>query len=664
MLDALYQDGTTKVLDDMQARPGRAPDVQPGFWGGVATAAPKGVASGALKVGATQGNILKAFGTVVGAFDPFGASIINRTDPERVKQERADALKRIESNQLLQSDVADELRRMASRMKPDAQTVGFAGQAVFGVTDFVTQAAGNYMMGGPLAAAGGTALSEGGATYDELRGKGVDQATAAKVAAVRGVASAATVALPVAGATWAGTAGLIAAGGPGTYIAENLAAREILKAADYTKLAEQYDPFDPLGLTVATGAAALFGVGARVLGKAKPAPEQVDAAHVIVAREVADQQTLAKPGDLVADGADRMARERAETQMAAGERVDVADVAPVRPDEPLPPQVEKMVTDMRAALDEVVRNDQGILDGSPRRDTAAASPERAPAMADPAFTARGESLNRGPLAQDAGAATGAEPAQIGNASVLRNLAADAGWAERGGQMLRADGMDQLSEVVGRTKWVGSEWFGEMRRALESNGVASEKAIAAAVEKYLAGDKLKANERRTVKWMVDYINRMDAETQSPALTRAMMDKGLGVADVPDAAMVARAAVIDEGRVERLAMQYADDDAAFMAGIRAIVGDENGRQATTDQPRAGTGAGSEGSAAKPADTAAARAEADPTVTAAQQVDAKMEIELPDGTRTTAGEAIRLAQEQARIEIEESSLLQVAAGCALTV
>lgn len=371
MFDALYQDSTNRALDDVQARPGRPPEPSAGFWSGLLTAVPRGVASGSMKVGATQANVAEGYGTIIGAFDPFGASIINRRDPETVARERADALKRIEDNRLLQSDLADALRAQTRAIRPDPATTGFAAQAVFGITDFVTQAAASYTMGGPLASAGGTALSEGGASFEELRAQSVDAKTAAKVAAVRGGAAAVTVAIPVAGSTLARTAGLVAAGGPGTYVAENLAAREILRAADYSKLAEQTDPFDPLGLTVATGAATVFGFGSYYLrglraarqadvapaaaeqpGPRVPTQDQVDAAHVVLAREVADSQSLARPGDLASDAVDAAARDRAEVQLAAGERVEVADVVNLREGDPMPAQVVSMMERLRERLGE------------------------------------------------------------------------------------------------------------------------------------------------------------------------------------------------------------------------------------------------------------------------------------------------------------------------
>lgn len=324
MLDDLYQDETKAVLDDLQLRP--VPRVTPGpdFWAGIASAAPRGAASGGVKVAASQAQLAEAYGNVVGAFDPFGASVINRTDPERVKKERADALKRIETGEFLQSDMADELRRVARSVRPDPETTGIAAQIVSGVAEIGTEAGVSTLL--PGGAVAGVARAEMGATFTELRDQGVDPRTAGKVAAIHGFATAANVALPVAGGTLLRTLGLGLVGGPGGFIAENAAARKILKDADYGKLAEQYDPFDPLGLFVSSATAAVFGgMGYRGKVKGRATPEQVDAARVIVSRENDEAGRLSDPADLRSVDADRAAVDRAAEQMALGKRVEVSD---------------------------------------------------------------------------------------------------------------------------------------------------------------------------------------------------------------------------------------------------------------------------------------------------------------------------------------------------
>ncbi|HAV37456.1 MAG TPA: transglycosylase, partial [Massilia sp.] len=82
--------------------------------------------------------------------------------------------------------------------------------------------------------------------------------------------------------TLAQTAGLVAAGGPGGFIAQQAASKAILENAGYDKLADQYDPFDPVGLAVSTLVPSAFGAyamrGARARA-ANPAPADPAAAR-------------------------------------------------------------------------------------------------------------------------------------------------------------------------------------------------------------------------------------------------------------------------------------------------------------------------------------------------------------------------------------------------
>jgi hypothetical protein len=174
----------------------------------------------------------------------------------------------------------------------------------------------------------------------------VDGVTAAKLGAVKGIASGIAVAMPVAGKTLAQTLGLAAVGGPGSFIAEQATARAILRAADYTQQAEEIDPFDPLGLGVSFLGAFGFGAvahGARAAKRAslsKPAAapeatppavrqEHIDAAHVTELQAHRESTGLHAREDVAAVDAHVKALDEATTQLATGSRVNVAEIAPV-----------------------------------------------------------------------------------------------------------------------------------------------------------------------------------------------------------------------------------------------------------------------------------------------------------------------------------------------
>lgn len=103
----------------------------------------------------------------------------------------------------------------------------------------------------------------------------------------------------------------------------------------------------------------------------------------------------------------------------------------------------------------------------------------------------------------------AAPSSIGGRSItdpgiqaaLRSMAAQAGWAQRGGELLR----DENDNVVGRTTWVPNDpWYAELPERL------NREATIEAVRKAIAGERLGAKERRVVDYMLDAIERSREE----------------------------------------------------------------------------------------------------------------------------------------------------------
>lgn len=224
--------------------------------------------------------------------------------------------------------------RDIKRMTPDAETTGAASEIVFGVGKVITKAAAFGAMGGLPAAVAGTGLVEGTTEAQRLTDAGVDSVTAAKVGAVRGVSTAVGIALPAAGTTLAKTAALVLGGGPASFMAEQQASKMILENADYKKIAEQYDPFDPVGLTVATLIPGIVGGavhGARARRAKleakdpdfKPTPEQEAAARTLQTAEQVTDSALHGKGDVGGAAAHVDALEQARRQLDTGERVDV-----------------------------------------------------------------------------------------------------------------------------------------------------------------------------------------------------------------------------------------------------------------------------------------------------------------------------------------------------
>lgn len=221
------------------------------------SAIPLGVAAAAVEVG---GNVIDV-GTMIGQ---AAAAAVNENAAKMRREEGYD----------LQTEASRVQYDYARSLRPDPMTAGLAENIVFGVTRSVTKA-GTAVLLGPVTGAAAFGVSEGLTDADNLAAKGVDRETRTKAGMVSAAVNAAGVALPVAGSTAGRTAALVAAGGPASYIAHQSATREILRSANYDHLAEEYKPFDPVGLAVSTAAPAVFGAGAHALRNLKGEPRGI-----------------------------------------------------------------------------------------------------------------------------------------------------------------------------------------------------------------------------------------------------------------------------------------------------------------------------------------------------------------------------------------------------
>ena len=556
------------------------------------------------------------------------------------------------------------MRDAANSLRPEPETASVAEQLLFDASRVITKGVGYVGAGGPAAGFVAMAGDETLTQADQLQRKGVDRETALKAGAVQGGLTALGVVLPVAGGTLAKTAGLYALGGPGGFMAQQALTREIL-AADFPKVAEQFDPFDPVGLTVSALVPlpfAAWGMRSAKAAKAeafragpipseqtplasavadayRPTPEHADAARVVLLSEQRAGASLADPADIPAAGRHADALARAEDQIAAGERVSVADVAPVG----------RLADDFDPF--------------KPREQITAAELPPAATVADD----------------------------------LRAMGQAAYWAQEGGTLMRT-GIDTPGDggmggdVTGRTPWVpAAEWFGRMRSDLGRDGLTRQADIQAAIEKAINGEKLKAAERRTVDWMrveLDEIKNQLSAAQwldvadAPALASDGFAAGLSRADAPDLAKTARAAELDPDAVERAAIQYENDDAGFMRAIQEIIDGSEQAAPQARQPSADPGA--DGAAARQAQGEPAAAAAGPAgdtpqgltpgeqaaAAAADSRLAAITADHPDLLVQMDGMAqpMRMADFLASVKAEademaaDAPLMQVAAECAL--
>lgn len=227
-------------LRDLMRQPESVPGTFSGFWGAVGNA----MVAAPLESARALSPVLDAYGKSA-AFAQGGA--------------KEDTIDRIGEN-----DLRAELTPAINRLTPDPRVSGAASQLVFGFGKVAWKAIGYSMAGGNLVGAALFGLDEGVNETMRLEDKGADTGTAAKAGAVHGVVSGVSALLPVAGKTKLQTAGIVVAGGPASYVAEQASIREILRSAQYDRIAEEYKPFDPTGLAISTVAPAVFGTVAHL----------------------------------------------------------------------------------------------------------------------------------------------------------------------------------------------------------------------------------------------------------------------------------------------------------------------------------------------------------------------------------------------------------------
>lgn len=357
------------------------------------SAIPRGIAAGGMEMFADATGLRMRP-------DPEG----RRSDFLRMPKIQADPAER----QRVGEEMSRNARDYARSLQAEPGDASAAEAILFGAARGITKAATMVATAGPAAGAVAFGGSETASAYDDLTRKGVDGDTALKAAAGIGVLSAVGVGLPMAGQSLRSTAALYVAGGPGGYVAQQALTREILQRGGYQKQAQEFDPFDPVGMAVAALVPlpfAAMGLRAnRAAARAKagedfragPVPSEqtpvAQAAGELVPREVVDAAMVSFAAErraaaqihvfgksdparaAASSAAHSAALDRALEQMAAGQRVDVADLLPA------PPSVEEFrgLRDLAASLEAdraALLPDAGAL--ADRGEIAAIRQERA-----------------------------------------------------------------------------------------------------------------------------------------------------------------------------------------------------------------------------------------------------------------------------------------------
>lgn len=304
----------------------------------------KAVPAGVAEATGSTADILGAFGSVTAATQP-GAGGMFSLGTEADRKQKADAAKKLtEQGPDFRGEAGSLFRGVAEDYMPDPKTAHGAEVAVAEFARLATKAIAGSVTLGPVAGALVAGAEEGFTAADKLAAQGVDVGTRTKVGALTGAVTGFGFALPIAGRTVAQTAGLVAVGGPGSFVVQNAGTREILNRADYGQLADQYDPLDPVGLALSTliplgfGAVAMRNAARSAkAGTPQPVPEVapmpaappaevVDAARVQLLREQVDAHRATPPEDFAGARAHEAAVSQALEQISAGQLVRVADL--------------------------------------------------------------------------------------------------------------------------------------------------------------------------------------------------------------------------------------------------------------------------------------------------------------------------------------------------
>jgi hypothetical protein len=513
----------------------------------------------------------------------------------------------------------DPFRAKAAEFAPDPQTAHVADQLMFGLTRVATKAVGAMVAAGPVAGSALLGAEEANTAYRGLIERGIDPDTALLTASTIGAVTGLTVGLPVSGAALplsmagktAATVGLVGVGGPGAFIAQETIARNLLAGAGYDTEAATHDPYDPLALAVSTILPGGFGAWAlrnaakqsriappttekQALEAAKLSPEE-QAASDAFERSDANLAQLRDAIKAEKDPANRAILEQELRTQEAAAAAAAREVPPVADEPTLDAarvlQVERALTnnlpDAPGSREAVLKATDELAAG---RFPDIPPPREAGGIDAAALLAKAEE----PFPWDEPRRPINPPAAVYLQDDLRGMAKGAEWAIRGGELMRSGRSEPGDQsmggfVTGRTPWVpAQEWYGRMRSSLGTSALSDRADIEIAVEKAIRGKKLTAREQRTV----DYMRQEAADMQDQLrgmryvpdeaydLSAYGMEAGLSRTDANDLALTARAAELDDVAVERAAIQYENDDAAFMAEIRRIINDNDSRASAID------------------------------------------------------------------------------------
>ncbi|EJJ1122521.1 hypothetical protein NIO06_000174 [Escherichia coli] len=274
---SLAPEGQAWTDDKTAANPTRPEDYEPTFFQGSIAAPVRGVAEGTLGLAQSAVGFSKRL-----ISDPaFTADVAPTVNIFRVMFPDAD--KALNDTY---DTIGKQLQDARGYVKPDAGSQGTAAEVLYGLGQFVP-AIGATIVGGPAVGAATAFSSTYEQSYQDFKGKGVDESTARNLATQQSLFNAAGMALPAAiGTTLAtriasGVAINTGFGGLNRY-----SVGETLEEKGYTEMAKQYRVFDGQAMLVDAVLGGAFGGAHHLAARNADAPPPADTEAPIPAAEV------------------------------------------------------------------------------------------------------------------------------------------------------------------------------------------------------------------------------------------------------------------------------------------------------------------------------------------------------------------------------------------
>ncbi|EAA5446084.1 hypothetical protein JZA95_000773 [Salmonella enterica subsp. enterica serovar Anatum] len=323
---SLAPEGQAWTDDKTAANPARPEDYEPTFFQGSITAPVRGVAEGTLGLAQSAVGFSKRL-----ISDPaFTADVAPTVNIFRVMFPDADKA----LNETYDT-IGKQLQDARGYVKPDAGSQGTAAEVLYGLGQFVP-AIGATIFGGPTVGAATAFSSTYEQSYQDFKGKGVDEPTARNLATQQSLFNAAGMALPAAVGTTlttriaSGVAINTGFGGLNRY-----SVGETLEEKGYTEMAKQYRVFDGQAMLVDAVLGAAFGGAHHLAARNAAAPPPADTEAPIPAAEVQSVPDATSEPSLVAEAAPVTdapgAPARSDAQAPVTESAAAPDITAIKP---------------------------------------------------------------------------------------------------------------------------------------------------------------------------------------------------------------------------------------------------------------------------------------------------------------------------------------------